>query len=40
MKNIFVEGFPGGGKTLVIMYIVIYARSKEFTVIIAAMMWH
>ena len=40
MKNIFVEGFPGGGKILVIMYIVIYARSKEFTVIIAAMMWH
>ena len=40
VKNIIIAGFPGGGKTFVMMYIVIYARSKGLTVIIVAMMCH
>ena len=38
VKNIIIAGFPGGGKTFFIMYIVIYARSKGLTVITVAMM--
>ena len=40
VKNIIVAGFPGGGKTFVMMYIVIYDLSKVLTVITADMMLH
>ena len=40
VKNIIIAGFPGGGKTFFIMYIVIYAFSKGLTVITVAMMFH
>ena len=40
VKNIIIAIFPGGGKTFVIMYIVIYARSKGLTVITVAMIFH
>ena len=40
VKNIIIVGFPGGGKTFVMVYIVIYARSKGLTVIKVAMMCH
>ena len=40
MKNIIIAGFTGGGIVFVRMYIVIYARSKVFTVIKVAMMCH
>ena len=39
-KNIIIAGFPGGGKTIFIMYIVIYYRSKELTVITVNIMCH
>ena len=37
VKNIIIAGFPGSGKTHVIMYIVIYALSTGLTVIIVDM---
>ena len=40
VDNIVIAGFPGGGKTFVMMYIVIYAHSKGLTVITVAMMHH
>ena len=40
VKNIVIAGFPGGGKTFVMMYIVIYVCSKGLTVIKASMMCH
>ena len=40
VKNIIIAGFPGGGKTFFMMYILIHARSKGFTVIIVSMMCH
>ena len=40
LKNIIIAGFPGGGKTFHMMYIVIYACSKGITVITVAMMCH
>ena len=40
VKNIMIAGFPGGGKTFVMMYIVIYACSKGLTVITVDMMCH
>ena len=40
VNNIIIAGFPGGGKTFVMMYIVIYDRSKGLTVIIVSMMYH
>ena len=40
VRNIIISGFPGGGKQFVMMYIVIYDRSKELTVITVAMMCH
>ena len=40
VKKIIIAGFPGGGKTFFIMYIVIYAFSKGLTVITVAMMFH
>ena len=33
VKNIIIAGFTGGEKTFVMIYIVIYARSKGLTVI-------
>ena len=39
-KNIFIAGFSGGGKTFVMMYIVIYDRSKGLTVIKVSIMCH
>ena len=40
VKNIIIAGFHGGGKTFVVMYIVIYARSNVLTVITVAIMCH
>ena len=40
VKNIIIAGFPCGGKTFVIMYIVIHAHSKVLTVVTVAMMCH
>ena len=40
VKNIIIAGFPGGGKTFLMMYVVIYARSKGLTVVSVAMMSH
>ena len=40
LKNIIIAGFPGGGKTFVMMYIVIYDRSKGLNVITVSMMCH
>ena len=40
VKNIFIAGFTGGGKTFVMMYIVIDYCSKVLTVITVAMMFH
>ena len=40
VKNIIIAGFPGGGKTYFMMYIVIYACSNGLTVITVAMMFH
>ena len=40
MKDIIIEGFPGGGKKFVMMYIVIYARSKGLTLITVTMIFH
>lgn len=40
VKNIIVAGFPGGGKTFVMMYVVIYAQSIGLTVVTTAMMSH
>ena len=40
VKNAIIAGFPGGGKTFVMMCCVIYARSKGLTVITIAMMSH
>ena len=40
VNNIIIAGFPGGGKTLVMMYIVIYSRSKVLTVIAVAIIFH
>ena len=40
VKNITIARFTGGGKTFVIVYIVIYSHSKGLTVITVAMMWH
>ena len=40
VKVIIIAGFPGGGNAFVMMYIVIYARSKGLTVITVAMMCH
>ena len=39
-KNIIIAGFPGGGKTFIMMYVVIYARSRGLNVITVAMMCH
>ena len=40
VKNLLIAGFLGGGKKFVMMYIVIYDRSKGLTVIIVAMIFH
>ena len=40
VKNIIIAGFPGGGKTFVMIYIVIYAHSKGLTVITVSMVCH
>ena len=40
VKNVIITGFPGGGKTFIMMYIVLYARSKGLNVITCAMMCH
>ena len=40
VKNITIAGFPGGGKISVMVYIVIYARSKGLTLITVDMMYH
>ena len=40
VNNIIISGFPGSGKTFVIMYIIIYARSKVSTVVSVAMLCH
>ena len=40
VKNIIIAGFPGGGKILFMVYIVIYSPSRVLTVITFAMMCH
>ena len=40
VKNIIIAGFPGGGKKIVMMYIVIYAHTKGLTMITVSMMCH
>ena len=40
VSNIIIAVFPGGGKTFVIMYIVIYDCSKVLSVIKVSMMCH
>ena len=40
VNNITIAGFPCGGKTFFMMYIVIYAHSKGLNVITVAMMCH
>ena len=40
VKNLIIAGFTGGETFFVIMYILIYARSKGLTVIKVAMMYH
>ena len=40
VKNIIIAVFTGGGKKFVMMYIVIFARSKGLTVVTVAMMCH
>ena len=40
VKNIIIAGFTVGGKTFVMLYIVIYACSKGLTVITVDMMCH
>ena len=40
VNNIIIAGFLGGGKIFVMMYIVIYSRSKGLTVITFSMMCH
>ena len=40
VKNVIITGFPGEGKTFVMMYVVLYARSKGLVVISIAMMSH
>ena len=40
VKNIIISGFTGGGKKFVMMYIVIYDRSKLLNVITVAVMCH
>ena len=39
-KNIIIAGFPGGIKTFVMMYILIYDLSKGLTVIAVDMIFH
>lgn len=39
-KNVIIAGFPGGGKTFVLMYVVLYARSRGLNVVTVAMMSH
>ena len=38
--NTIIAGFPGGGKTFIMMYNIIYACSKALTVITVFMMCH
>ena len=38
VKNIIITGFPGGGKTFVLMYVLIYARSRGLFTVSTAMM--
>ena len=40
VNNIIIAGFPVGGKIFVMMYILIYARSKGLRVITVAIMCH
>ena len=40
VNNIIIAGFSGGGKTFVMMYMVIYARLKGLTVITFSIMCH
>lgn len=40
VKNIIIAGFPGGGKTFCMMFIVLYARSRGLNVLPTAMMSH
>jgi len=39
-KHIIITGFLGGGKTLLIMFLVLYIRSKELSIITIAMIAH
>ena len=39
-KNVIITGFPGGGKTFIMMYLVLHARSKGLTVVTVALMAH
>ena len=40
IKNFIIAGFPGGGKTFIMMYMVLYARSQGLTVVTVAMIAH
>ena len=40
VNNVIIAGFPGGGKKIVMMYIVINSRSKGLAVITVAMIFH
>ena len=39
-KNVIIVGFPGGGKTFIMMYVMLYARSQGLTIMSTAMMAH
>ena len=40
VNNVIIAGFPGGGRKIVMMYIVINSRSKGLAVITVAMIFH
>ena len=40
IKNIIITGFPGRGKTFIIMYIVLYTCSEGLTIVTIAIMSH
>ena len=39
-KNVIIVGFPGGGKTFLMMFLMIYAILRGLNVISVAMMAH
>ena len=39
-KHIIITGFLGGSKTFIMMYLIVYTRSKGLTIITIAMIVH